>query len=82
MLETAEVRGGTQWETRWEIISAKEALRLNPWTIIRYPECHGQVRGSKGGMRGPRFVQVKRHDGCSVAEGFDGTPRVHPDALE
>lgn len=78
MLVTAEVRGGTRWET----ISAKEALRLNPSALIRCPECHGSMQAWKGGIGGPRFVHITRHTGCSRAERFDGTPRMHPNALE
>jgi len=79
---TAEVRGGTQWETRWEIISAKEALRLNPLTLMRCPECHGRVRVQLGGLRGACFAHLLRHDGCSLVSTFSGTRERHPKPVE
>lgn len=75
---TAEVRA----ETGWKMISIKEALRLNPLTLLRCPECHGRVLAQRGGIHGAGFVHVRRHGGCSGGFGFDGTPRMHPNALE
>ena len=78
---TAEVRGATEWKTI-SVVEALRTVRLNPLLLIRCAECYGRVLAQRGGLCGPRFIHVKQHGGCSRASGFDGTPRMHPDALE
>jgi hypothetical protein len=52
---------------------------------LRCLECHGRVkpmRAGPGGVPCAHFEHFRRNKGCSRGDCFDGTPRVHPSALE
>lgn len=68
----------------WVLMPVVKAYQLRD-TETRCPECHGRVRPKVAGPNGvpaayPRHY--KRHSGCSRGDFFDGTPMMHPAAIE
>ena len=72
---------------KWTVIRVDEALGFEEGKLrrLRCLECHGGVRpmsAGPGGVPCAHFEHFRRHKGCSRGYCFDGTARMHPNALE
>ena len=82
-----EVERVQHGKVAWITIKVGEALGYGKEERkrLRCLECHGRVkpmRAGPGGVPCAHFEHFRRHKGCSRGDCFDGTKRIHLDALE
>jgi hypothetical protein len=82
-----EVERTKHGKKKWTTIPVDEALgyERKDRQRLRCIDCHGRVKpmsAGPGGVPCAHFEHFRRNEGCPRGDCFNGTPRMHPNALE